>query len=81
MQPPAFQEARCGTAHAGAVIEFCQVTTLRARSALMVELMRRPNWIRRTQNSPEIPDRQAELVKVLAAAGITPDEAQTLLRT
>ena len=42
MQPPAFQEARCGTAHAGAVIEFCQVTTLRARSALMVELMRSP---------------------------------------
>ena len=29
--------------------------------------------------SPEIPDRLPELVKALAAAGITPDEAQTLL--
>ena len=42
MQPPAFQEARCGTAHAGAVVEFCEVAAVRARPALMVELMRSP---------------------------------------
>ena len=42
MQPPAFQQSRCGTAHAGAVVEFCEVAAVRARPAAMVEPMRSP---------------------------------------